>query len=145
MPLKMTLATCKQARVSLKKKFMAMLGPPAQPTRGREEMPNKGDDSIRTQVQDALRELAAPIHEDLLEINARVSAQRFLLEQMYANLFLKNPDGFTRFMQGALLATQERSTRSGPMSEESALELQARIATHLLRFQASVEKRLREH
>lgn len=108
-------------------------------------MQNDGDDSIRKQVQDAFRELAGSIHEDLLEINARQSAQRFLLEQMYANLFLKNPDGFSRFMQGALLATQERSTRSGPMSEDSALELQARIATHLQRFQASVEKRLREH
>ncbi len=108
-------------------------------------MQNTGDDAVRKQVQVAFSELAATIHEDLLEVNARLSAQRFLLEQMYANLFLKNPDGFTRFMQGALLATQERSTRSGPMSEDSALELQARIATHLQRFQTSVEKRLREH
>lgn len=108
-------------------------------------MQNNGDDSLHGLVKNAFNELAAPIREDLLEMNARLSAQRFLLEQMYANLFLRNPEGFAKFMHGALRATQECSTRNGPMSDDFATELQARISIHLQRFQSSVEKRLRDY
>ena len=82
-------------------------------------------------------------NDDMLELNARLSAQRFLLEQLYANAFLNDAPGFDTFMSGALAKVQQ-STRSSPMPDDYAQELQARVATHLQRFGESVAKRLRQ-
>ncbi len=83
-------------------------------------------------------------NERFMEIKSALSAQRFLLEQAYANAFLGNPDAFADFMAGALEKTRSKSTAAGPMSKDARIEATARIATHLARFGESVSLRLRE-
>ncbi len=95
-------------------------------------------------IQSVFAALAEPIHTELLDISARLSAQRYLLEIVYANEFLNNEDGFNRLMESALDQTRQKATKSGPMPDEVATELQARIATHLQRFQESTALRIRE-
>lgn len=84
------------------------------------------------------------VHNDIMELNARLSAQNFLLETLYANAFLADPDGLKSLMQSAIEATRRSSTRSTTMSDEYAIELQARIATRLGMFQTSVLRRIEE-
>ncbi|MBF6631821.1 MAG: hypothetical protein ITG01_11825 [Comamonas sp.] len=82
------------------------------------------------------------VHNDIMELNARLSAQNFLLETLYANAFLSDPDGLKSLMQSAIEATRHNSTRSTAMSDEYAIEIQARIATRLGMFQTSVLRRI---
>lgn len=97
------------------------------------------------QLVSAAAELAMePIHNDIMELNARLSAQNFLLETLYANAFLNDPDGLKTLMQSAIEATRRTPTRTTAMSDEYAIELQARIATRLERFQTSVVRRIEE-
>jgi len=84
------------------------------------------------------------VHNDIMELNARLSAQNFLLETLYANAFLKDPDGFKALMQSAIEATRHTPTRATAMPDEYAIELQARIVTRLERFQTSVVRRIEE-
>lgn len=86
--------------------------------------------------------LAGPMREHLQELQAQQSAQNFLLETLYANQFLNNPQGFDQFMHGALETTRSKPTRVGPMTEEDAVEMQARVAARLQRFRESVARRL---
>lgn len=85
-----------------------------------------------------------PVHNDIMELNARLSAQNFLLETLYANAFIADPDGLKSLMQGAIEITRRNPIRSTTMSDEYAIELQARIATRLEMFQASVVRRIEE-
>lgn len=82
------------------------------------------------------------VHNDIMELNARLSAQNFLLETLYANAFLNDADGLRTFMQGAIEATRRNPVRNTAMSDEYAIELQARIATRLEMFQTSVMHRI---
>lgn len=104
-------------------------------------MNDKENDKLLEAITQIFNRMAEPLHTEIMELSARLSSQRFLLEQLYANAFLNNPDAFTAFMENA---SQKNSTRSGPMPEDVAQELEVRIATHLKRFQESVEKRLRD-
>ena len=80
--------------------------------------------------------------DSMTNLNARLSAQRFLLEVVYANQFLDNEDGFTELMDGLMHLTRTAPTKNGPIPPEDAIELQARIATELQRFQNSVNRRI---
>lgn len=104
-------------------------------------MSDKEDDKLLEAIAQIFNRMSEPLHTEILELNARLSSQRFLLEQLYANAFLDDPDAFTAFMENA---SKKNSTRSGPIPEDVAQELDFRIATHLKRFQESVEKRLRD-
>lgn len=102
-------------------------------------------DAERIEKVLASAELALSTNDErFTEIEAMLSAQRFLLEQAYANTFMGNPDGFAKFMEGALEKTRSKSTSSGPIPDEVRTELVARIATHLSRFGESVQRRLRQ-
>lgn len=81
--------------------------------------------------------------EQHLEIDARLSAQRFLLEQFLANAFIGDPDGFEAFAEAALQRTRLASTVPEPMPAEEREERTVRIATHVARIAASVSRRLR--
>lgn len=97
----------------------------------------------RAQVQAMIEEALAPVHQEFMEQSARLSAQRFLLEIVYANNFAGSPSQFAAFMRGLQMRTAENMTKSGgPMRDEDAIELQARIAAHLERFGNAVELRI---
>lgn len=85
-----------------------------------------------------------PSESDWLEVNARLSAQRFLLEQLYANAFLGNPDGFDDFMAGLVELGRTRAYTTEPMEADAKLEMQARIATHMQKFHSAVATRLKQ-
>lgn len=108
------------------------------------EQEPSGQEGLLQAIQTIFGNLAGPIHTELMEQSARLSAQRYLLEMLYANQFLSNPQGFTEFMEAALDQTRRQSTRAEPMPEDTAMELQARVATSLQRFQESVELRLHQ-
>ncbi len=97
-------------------------------------------EKVLASVEFALSENA----ERFLEIEAMLSAHRFLIEQAYANAFLGNQDGFDKFMAGVLEKTRGKSTSSAPMTEDEKTEITVRVATHLARFGESVKRRLRE-
>lgn len=88
--------------------------------------------------------LAAPMREHIQELQAQQSAQNFLLETLYANHFLNNPQGFDQFMRGALDVTRSKPVRTGPMTPDEAAEAQARVAARLQRFHESVARRLEQ-
>ena len=102
-------------------------------------------DAARIEKVLSSAEQALSANDDrFMEIEAMLSAQRFLLEQAYANAFIGNHDGFAKFMDGVLEKTRTKSTSSAPMEDEHKIEITARIATHLSRFGESVKRRLRD-
>lgn len=100
------------------------------------------NDETRMYVERMLSEALESIHQEFIEQSARLSAQHFLLEMLYANSFLSDGDGFNTFMDGLMKMTRERVVKSGPMQGDDVTELQARIATHLERFQSAVSLRI---
>ena len=99
-------------------------------------------EEIRTLMREALLVEMEPLHQEIMELSARLSAQRFLLEMVYANQFESNPDGYREFMTGLIGLTRSSAVKTGPMTNDDATELQARIATHLERFQNAVALRI---
>jgi hypothetical protein len=79
---------------------------------------------------------------DFQELSEMFSALRLLVEVAYANAFAADPEGFARVMAELQRLTREAPVRSGPMPDETLIELQARIATHLQRFQQAVQHRI---
>lgn len=97
---------------------------------------------IRELMDEALQDALAPIFEELAEHNARLSAQRFLLEITYTNAFASDPKGLEQLMAELMRLTRVASTKAEPMPDDAATEIQVRIATHLQRFQQSVQQRI---
>lgn len=108
------------------------------------EQEPSGQDSLMHAIQTIFGKMTEPIHTELMEQSARLTAQRYLLEIVYANRFLDNPAGFNKLMDDALNKARTRPTQAEPMQEDVATELSARVATHLQRFQESVQLRLRQ-
>lgn len=99
-------------------------------------------EEIRALMIEALQDFLQPIHQEFIEQNARLSAQRFLLEMVYASNFESNPDGFADMMNRLIGLTHSNAVKAEPMPDDDAIELQARIATHLERFQNAVALRI---
>lgn len=100
-----------------------------------------------TRNADAMAQCAAMLgkaEDRFLEVDARLSAQRFLLEQFLATAFTGNPDGFETFAEGALQRARLAGTIPEPMSAEDREERTVRVATHLSRIAGSVSQRLRK-
>lgn len=102
------------------------------------------DDELPQSIAELFDRLAEPFHTELMEQSARLSAQRYLLEMLYAQQFLNQPEAFEEFMEGAIDMARTSSRRTEPLSEDVALELQARVATQLQRFRESVVQRLEQ-
>ena len=102
------------------------------------------DEDLSRSVADLFDRLAEPFHTQLMEQSARLSAQRYLLEMLYAQQFLNQPEAFEEFMDGAIDIARTSSKRAEPMSEDVAMELQTRVATQLQRFRESVVQRLEQ-
>ena len=99
-------------------------------------------EEIRALMNEALQEALEPIHQEFIEQSARLSAQRLLLEMVYANQFEFDPDGFKGLMDNLIGRARSNAVKAGPMPVDDAIELQARIATHLERFQNAVALRI---
>ena len=99
-------------------------------------------EEIRALMNEALQDALEPIHQEFIEQSARLSAQRFLLEITYANQFEFDPEGFEGLMTSLIGLSRSKAVKAAPMSADDAIELQARIATHLERFQKSVALRI---
>ena len=79
---------------------------------------------------------------DLLETSARLGAQEFLLEILYANVFAHDPQGLDRLMAELIRLTSAAPTRPQPISDDDMSEMQLRITLSLQRFQTSVQDRI---
>jgi len=91
-----------------------------------------------------MESIAASNDDRWLEAESMLSAHRVLIEQMYANAFLGNIEGFDVFMDGLLRQTRTSATVSQPIDAESKMERQVRLATHLERIAASIRLRLQQ-
>ena len=82
---------------------------------------------------------------DPLDLYAQVSANRFLLEVIYANAFVGNPELFATQVAQMQRLTRTCARMDGPIKPEEAdivMELKVRIATHLQRFGDAVLARI---
>ena len=95
-------------------------------------------------VLQQMEEIAQGHQDRFLEIDAALTAQRFLLEQLYANAFMESPADFSRLMGGLIDKTRSDATTAAPMEEDEKIERQARVATRLVRFEDSVNLRLKQ-
>ena len=80
--------------------------------------------------------------ERYLEIDARLTVNRYLLEHVYARAFENEPEALGPFMDSLIDSTRAATTTQGPMAPDDKVEMQVRVATHLARFSASVKLRL---
>ena len=88
---------------------------------------------------DALQDKLA---DRFLEVEAALTAQRFLLEHLLANAFIENPQGVDAFIAGLVEQTRRQATSAEPVDSERRTELQARVSARLLRIGDSVRRRL---
>lgn len=93
-------------------------------------------------VNKLIAENLAALWDAVNENSARLSAQRFLLEQLFANAFIRDPGGVDSLLKAMIESTRKAPQLSSPMQEDEILEQQARIATHLERFRLSVLGRI---
>lgn len=75
---------------------------------------------------------------ELAEAHARVSALNFLVRTLFANAFQDRPAAFDAAMADMLSVTRTAPISLEPATHEALVEQQARIATHLARFQLEV-------
>jgi hypothetical protein len=80
--------------------------------------------------------------EELTEQSARLSTMRFLLEDLYADAYTHRLVAFDARMTELIDLTRNATTRGNPMTDDQAIEMQARIATHLQRFHEAVVPRI---
>ena len=101
-------------------------------------------DKLAPVLAKVFNQMVAPINERLDETEALISTHRFLLEMLYANQFIGDAAGLNNLMEGLLQRVRSAPTKSVPMQADDVIERQARIATHLQRFQKAVLHRV-EH
>jgi hypothetical protein len=102
------------------------------------------DDKLDKLAAALLMQVRQSFNDRLLEVDAALSAQRFLIEQLLANAFLANPAEVDTFIAGLVEKTRQSATTSGPMNSEDKAEMQARVAARLLLIGESVRRRLAE-
>jgi uncharacterized membrane protein YfbV (UPF0208 family) len=92
----------------------------------------------------ALAELLNGYEDRFIEIDAALTTQRFVIEQLLANAFISAPEALDAFIAGLVTATQRRVTTQEPISAEAREEMQARVAARLLRLGASARRRIEQ-
>lgn len=99
-------------------------------------------------MSDETRKLIAKamesVRDEMMEDSARIGALRYLLEQLYANLFIDNKQGFEQLIAGMVNQATRSVRPADNMSAEDLQELQARMLTHLQRFGRDVSKRIEQ-
>jgi hypothetical protein len=97
----------------------------------------------RNELNAVLAAHQAHIADAMMEESARISAVRFLLEDVYADGYVGNLEGFNTRMEALIGLTRTQAVRANQMTDEDATEMQIRIATHLQRFQDAVAPRIK--
>lgn len=89
-----------------------------------------------------LDEEFARITEAINDHNARLSAQQYLLEQLYANIFIKQPDELETMLTGMVVKTLATTSADSSIPPEAAKDMTDRIAHRLELFRDSVLHRI---
>lgn len=82
--------------------------------------------------------------DDMTNLYAMLSAQKFLLGQLYAHMFLASPDQRQNVPKALIASAQNKSYTKAQADTESLIEMQARVVLELRSFFADVEKRVQE-
>jgi len=82
--------------------------------------------------------------DDKTRIYALLSAQQFLIGQLYARLFLADADARQNVPKALIDAAQYRSHTKAQADDEALIEMQAQIVLDLQHFFADVENRVQE-
>lgn len=99
-------------------------------------------DDDRNEIDAVLAKNLDSVYEEFRELSARLSAQRFLLEDLYADKYIRELPAFQTRMDVLLALTRSSPVKGNPMEDDALQDLQVRIATHLQRFQNAVEPRI---
>jgi hypothetical protein len=92
-------------------------------------------------VTEQMNLAASDFRDDIVRIKAEQSAQRFLLEMMYANAFMDDPDSLEAF---EVASQSAKPTKLEPMTEEQVREGVMLTNLSLERFFLSVRLRIRD-
>lgn len=82
--------------------------------------------------------------DDFTRISAKLSTHKFLLGQLYAQLFIASPQSLQSLPKSLIDAARVKSTTKGVIDEETKAELQSLIVTELEDFFADVERRVHQ-
>lgn len=83
--------------------------------------------------------------DDYLTISAKLSAQKFLLGQLYAQLLIKDPASRYTLPKSLIDAAKFKSTTKNIDNHELAKNLQEAVVNELESFFSDVERRLQFH
>lgn len=82
------------------------------------------------------------LKSDMERAFSMLSAQNFLLQQLYSNWFMSNPDARKKVPGEYIGAARFKAT--APSDDPSLMSLQAQTVQHLEHFFASVKQRVEE-
>jgi hypothetical protein len=80
---------------------------------------------------------------DITRLYAMLSAQNFLIGQLYARLFLADPEARKNVPTALVEAAMYKTHTKAQTDEESLIEMQAQIVLELQRFFSDVEQRVK--
>ena len=83
-------------------------------------------------------------HEELMRMGAVLTAHKMLLEQVYANAFQADPDGFTAFMEAMRRIAQKPWTGDAKNPPEQMAEFKVLLTEQLQKFEAATKNRIAE-
>lgn len=105
-------------------------------------MTNEDRDEINAILAAHRQRLVDDLMDELMEQSARLSVVRFLLEDLYADAYTRRLPDFEQRMADLMELTRTAMTRGHAMTDDEAIEMQARHATHLERFRNAVRPRI---
>lgn len=79
---------------------------------------------------------------DAREVFARISTMNFLLEVLYMQQFKHDPAGLRQLFAELQRLTRDAPSTAEPTGRAELIEQQARVATHLQRFEQAVLHRI---
>lgn len=81
---------------------------------------------------------------DPIDTCAALTAQRMLLEQLYARAYADKPTEFSAFMADLIAKTQSTLRAPEPTEQELLTEIAVHTSAHLQRFGAATLQRIRQ-
>lgn len=100
------------------------------------------EDDLRRAVAALIAESEDRMWNAFTECGARISLVTFLVENMYANAYISDPDSFGALMDQVQHLNRTSPRPTGPSDPDDLLEFQAQYATFAERFRASVLSRI---
>ncbi|NHZ94606.1 hypothetical protein [Massilia sp. CCM 8734] len=81
-------------------------------------------------------------YEFFMDLSAKLSTHKFLLGQLYAQIFIADPESMKTLPESLIDAAKFKSHPAQVTDDEQRIELQARIVQQLGAFFADVENRV---